>query len=133
MKNWHSHAQGLAVAVIAYDKAIQACANDPENMASFCTATGDNLDSLYHRMLERAKREADEIVVKAGKDAEALIARRGKMAEEKIAAEERSAVAKLRGAAADAATKAAAALIAERHDAKSDSKLVDQAIGDIAK
>lgn len=82
-------------------------------------------------MIERAKREADEIVAKAGKDAEALIARRGRMAEEKIAAEERSAVAQLRGAAADAATKAAAGLIAERHDAKSDAKLVNHAIGEI--
>ncbi len=91
-----------------------------------------SVDKDRKALLERAKREADEIVAKAGKDAEALIERRGRMAEEKIAAEERSAIAQLRSAAADAATKAAAALIAERHDAKTDAKLVDQAIADIA-
>jgi F-type H+-transporting ATPase subunit b len=53
------------------------------------------------------------------------------MAEDKIAAEERAAVEQLRAAAADAATKAAAKIIAERHDAATDAKLVDQAIKDI--
>src|SRR6185503_20188128 len=50
-------------------------------------------------------------------EAEALIERRTRMAEDKIAAEERSAVEQLRASAADAAAKAAARLIAERHDA----------------
>jgi F-type H+-transporting ATPase subunit b len=54
------------------------------------------------------------------------------MAQDKIAAEERAAVEQLRSAAADAATKAAARLIAERHDAKTDAQLVDQAIKEIA-
>ena len=36
-----------ARAAIAYDSAINACANDPEKMASFCTAEGDDLDALY--------------------------------------------------------------------------------------
>ena len=84
-------------------------------------------------LLERAKHEADEIVAKAKTDAEALIERRTRMAEDKIAAEERSAVEQLRAAAADAATKAAARLIAERHDASTDAKLVDQAIKEIAR
>jgi F-type H+-transporting ATPase subunit b len=83
-------------------------------------------------LLERAKHEADEIVAKAKTDAEALIERRTRMAEEKIAAEERSALEQLRATAADAAAKAAARLIAERHDAGTDAKLVDQAIKDIA-
>jgi F-type H+-transporting ATPase subunit b len=83
-------------------------------------------------LLERAKHEADEIVAKAKTDAEALIERRTRMAEDKIAAEERAAVEQLRAAAADAATKAAARLIAERHDAGTDAKLVDQAIKEIA-
>ena len=55
-----------------------------------------------------------------------------RMAEDKIAAEERSAVEQLRAAAAEAATNAAARLIAERHDAATDAKLVDQAIKEIA-
>ncbi len=83
-------------------------------------------------LLERAKHEADEIVAKAKIDAETLIGRRTRMAEDKIAAEERSAVEQLRATAADAAARAAARLIAERHDAGTDAKLVDQAIKEIA-
>ena len=83
-------------------------------------------------LLERAKHEAEEIVAKAKTDAEALIERRTRMAEDKIAAEERTAVEQLRAAAAEAATRAAAKLIAERHDAATDAKLVDQAIKEIA-
>ena len=47
-----------------------------------------------------------------------------------LAAPWRSAIS--RAAAADAATKAAARIIAERHDAATDGKLVDQAIKEIA-
>ena len=83
-------------------------------------------------LLERAKHEADEIVAKAKVDAEALIERRSRTAEDKIAAEERQAIEELRAAAANAATRAAARLIAERHDAKTDEQLVDQAIKEIA-
>ena len=83
-------------------------------------------------LLERAKHEADEIVAKAKSDAEALIARRSRRAEDKSAAEERAAVEQLRAAAADAAAKAAARLIAERHDPRTDEQLVDRAIGEIA-
>src|SRR3954449_1201908 len=84
-------------------------------------------------LIERAKHEADEIVAKAKTDAEALIERRTRMAEDKIAAEERTAIEQLRAAAADAAAKAAARLIAERHDAKTDEQLVNQAIAEIAR
>ena len=83
-------------------------------------------------MIERAKHEAEAILAKARTDAEALIERRTRMAEEKIAAEERTALEQLRAVAADAATKAAAKLIAEQHDATSDAKLVDRAIKEIA-
>jgi F-type H+-transporting ATPase subunit b len=83
-------------------------------------------------LLERAGHEAEEIVAKARSDAEALIERRTRMAEDKIAAEERSAVEQLRASAADAAARAAARLIAERHDTGTDAKLVDQAIREIA-
>jgi len=91
-----------------------------------------SVDKDREALLERAKHEADEIVAKAKTDAEALIERRTRMAEDKIAAEERSAVEQLRAAAADAATKAAAKIIADRHDAATDAKLVDQAIKEIA-
>ena len=95
-------------------------------------AKAKSVDKDRKALLERAKHEADEIVAKAKTDAEALIERRTRMAEEKIAAEERSAVEQLRAAAADAATKAAARIIADRHDATTDAKMVDKAIKEIA-
>jgi len=91
-----------------------------------------SVDQDRAALIERARHEADEIVAKAKTDAEALIARRTRMAEDKIAAEERAAVDQLRSAAADAAAKAAARLIAERHDAATDAQLVDRAIKEIA-
>jgi F-type H+-transporting ATPase subunit b len=94
-------------------------------------AKAKSADKDREALLERAKHEADEIVAKAKNDAEALIERRTRMAEDKIAAEERAAVEQLRAAAADAAAKAAARLIAERHDAGTDAKLVDQASKEI--
>lgn len=82
-------------------------------------------------MLERAQHEADAIRTKAETDAAALVERRTRMAEDKIAAEERAALTSLRATAADAAAKAAAKIIAERHDANSDKALIDQAIAGI--
>src|SRR5437868_10753495 len=95
-------------------------------------AKAKSVDKDRKALLERAKHEADEIVAKAKTDAEALIERRARMAEDKIAAEERAAVDQLRATAASAATRAARRLIAERHDAGTDAKLVDQAIKEIA-
>ena len=95
-------------------------------------AKSASADKDRQALLERAKHEADEIVAKAKTDAEALIERRTRMAEDKIAAEARAAVEQLRASAADAAAKAAAKQIAERHDAATDAKLVDQAIKEIA-
>ncbi|TIX50774.1 hypothetical protein E5222_08495 [Alteraurantiacibacter aquimixticola] len=82
-------------------------------------------------MLENAKAEADGIIAKAKKDTTAAVARREKMAAEKIAAAERAAVDSLRAKAAEASTAAAAALIADRHDAAADSALADKVIADI--
>ena len=95
-------------------------------------AKSKSVDKDRKALLERAEHEAEEIVAKAKKDAEALIGRRTRMAEEKIAAEERNAIEQLRASAADAAAKAAAKLIAARHDAGTDAKLVNQAIKEIA-
>jgi F-type H+-transporting ATPase subunit b len=95
-------------------------------------AKSASADKDREALLERAKHEADEIVAKAKTDAETLIGRRTRMAEDKIAAEERSAVEQLRATAAEAAARAAARLIAERHDAGTDAKLVDQAIKELA-
>ena len=95
-------------------------------------AKAASADKDREALLERAKHEADDIVAKAKTDAQALIERRTRMAEDKIAAEERAAVEQLRATAANAAAKAAARLIAERHDAGTDAKLVDQAIKEMA-
>jgi F-type H+-transporting ATPase subunit b len=95
-------------------------------------AKAASADKDRDALIERARHEADEIVAKAKTDAEALVERRTRMAEDKIAAEERAAVEHLRAAAADAAANAAAKLIAERHDAGTDAKIVDQAIKEIA-
>jgi F-type H+-transporting ATPase subunit b len=105
---------------------------EAEALRSEYEAKSASADKDRAALLERAKLEAQEIVAKAKVDAEALVERRTRMAEDKIAAEERSAVEQLRAAAADAAAKAAATLIAERHDAATDGKLVDQAIKEIA-
>ncbi len=90
------------------------------------------IDKDRKALMERAQHEADEIVAKAKRDAEALIERRTRMAEDKIAAEERAAVDQLRATAADAAARAAARLIAERHDPATDEQIVNRAIGEIA-
>lgn len=82
-------------------------------------------------MIERAQHEAEAIRAKAESDAAALVERRTRMAEDKIAAEERAALTSLRATAADAAAKAAAKIIADRHDGTSDKALIDQAIAGI--
>jgi hypothetical protein len=43
-----------AKAALMYDKAIRSCAYEPEKMASFCTAEGDNLDALYDAWISKA-------------------------------------------------------------------------------
>lgn len=82
-------------------------------------------------MVERARHESDALLAKARADAEALVERRTRMAEEKIAAEERAAVQQLRSATADAASRAAARIIAQRNDSAADAALIDAAIGEL--
>jgi F-type H+-transporting ATPase subunit b len=110
----------------------EALRKEAEALKAEYEAKSASIDKDREALLERAKHEADEIVAKARTDAEALIGRRTRMAEDKIAAEERAAVEQLRATAADAAAKATAKIIAERHDAATDAKLVDQAIKEIA-
>jgi len=79
-------------------------------------------------MLASARDEAEAIIAKAETDTADLIVRRQRMAEDKIASAERAAVDELRARAARAATDASRLLIAERHDAGADRRLVDEAI-----
>ena len=109
-----------------------ALRKEAEALKAEYEAKSASIDKDREALLERARHEADDIVAKAKTDAEALIERRAKMAEDKIAAEERQAVEQLRSAAADAASKAAAKIIAERHDSATDAKLVDEAIKEIS-
>lgn len=81
------------------------------------------------QILAHARAEADVILADAKEHTAQLIQRRSRMAEDKIAAAERSAIAEVRAKAADAAARAAALIIADRHDAESDKALVDKAIG----
>jgi F-type H+-transporting ATPase subunit b len=111
----------------------EALRKEAEALKAEYESKAKSADKDRKALMERAKHEAEEIVTKAKTDAEALIERRTRMAEDKIAAEERTAVEQLRAAAAEAAAKAAAKIIAERHDAATDAKLVDQAIKEIAK
>lgn len=90
-------------------------------------------DSEAAAMVERARHEAEAIRQKAEADAAALVERRTRMAEDKIAAEERAALQELRATAAEAAARAAAKIIAERHDGSADKALIDQAISGIGR
>ncbi len=79
-------------------------------------------------MKAAAANEAKEIVAKAKADATAMVARRTAMAEQKIAAAELAAIADVRAKAVSTASAAAALLIAEKHDGKSDKGLIDATI-----
>lgn len=79
-------------------------------------------------MRKSAESEAATLLEDAKANAVALVARRQKMAEDKIGAAERAAIVGIRTKAVNAATSAAAALIAQKHDAGADKQLVDSAI-----
>ena len=111
----------------------EALRKEAEALRAEYEAKAASADKDREALLERARHEADEIVAKAKADAKALVERRTRMAEDKIVAEERAAVEQVRAAAADAAARAAARLIGERHDPTTDAQLVDQAIGEIGR
>ncbi|WP_066799162.1 F0F1 ATP synthase subunit B family protein [Sphingomonas soli] len=84
-------------------------------------------------MIAHADEEAKSVLAKAEADAKDLTKRRAKMAEDKIAAAERAAIAQIRAKTAEAATKAAAAIIAQKHDAGADKALVDKTIAGLGR
>lgn len=92
-----------------------------------------NVEQEAAAMVAHADEEAQALLVKAKADAEDLIRRRTKMAEDKIAAAERLALDQVRATAAEAATKAAGAIIAQKHDASADKALVDQTIAGLSR
>jgi len=109
----------------------EALRKEAESLKAEYQAKAEAAEADAAAMIERARHEAEAIVAKARSDAEELVVRRTRMAEDKIAAEERAAVQELRATAADAATRAAARLIAERHDAAADARLIDQSIREV--
>ncbi|HWI86274.1 MAG TPA: hypothetical protein VNT42_08140 [Sphingomonas sp.] len=122
----------------ALDKKITAIREQLEEAAKL-RAEAEALRAEYQAKAASAQSEADQILAHARAEAKVilsdarahtdlLIQRRTRMAEDKIAAAERTAVAEVRAKAADAAARAAAFIIAERHDADSDKALVDKAI-----
>ena len=84
-------------------------------------------------MLAHADEEAKGVLAKAEADAKELTKRRARMAEDKIAAAERAAIGEIRAKAADAAAKAAAAIIAQKHDAGADKALIDKTIAGLGR
>lgn len=92
-----------------------------------------NIQQEATAMLAHADEEAKAVLAKAEADARELTARRAKMAEDKIAAAERTAVQAIRAKAADAATKAAATIIAQKHGADADKALVDRTIAGLGR
>ncbi len=82
---------------------------------------------------ESAARQAEDIIAKAKADATALIARHEEAAQEKIASAERATLAEVRAKVAGAATRAAAAIIAERHGATADKALIDSTIAGLGR
>lgn len=84
--------------------------------------------SEVEAMRKSAEHEAETLIADAKANSVALVERRQKMAVDKIAAAERAAIAAIRAKAVNAATDAAATLIAQNHDATADQALVDGAI-----
>ena len=109
----------------------EALRREAEALRQEYQAKANSAEAEAAAVIERAHGEAGEIVAKAKSDAEALIERRSRMAEDKIAAEERAAVKQLRAAAADAAARAAARLIAERDDPAADEQLINRTIAEL--
>jgi hypothetical protein len=54
LKAENQELRGACEAALAYDKAIKSCANDPDKMASYCTAEGETLDCLYANWISKS-------------------------------------------------------------------------------
>jgi F-type H+-transporting ATPase subunit b len=80
------------------------------------------------RMIENAKVEAQRIAEAAKREGDLVAARRERMAHDRIAASERAAVTEIRMIAAEIATQAARAVVADSLGAEGDAALIDRAI-----
>jgi F-type H+-transporting ATPase subunit b len=82
-------------------------------------------------LLARAKTEAARITAAAAAEAGASAERRQQLAMQRIAAAEASAIAEVRNTAADIATAAARAVLAETMDAAADGAMIDRSVADL--
>jgi len=82
-------------------------------------------------LIARATAEAERVGQAAAAEAQASAGRRERMAMDRIAAAETSAIAEVRGVAAEVATAAARALIAEGFCAEDDAVMIDAAVSDL--
>lgn len=92
-----------------------------------------SIEAQAAEMVAHADDEARALIAKAKADADELVKRRAKMAEDKIAAAERAAIEEVRARTADAAAKAAATIIAQKHDAVADKAMVDRTIAGLSR
>ena len=83
-------------------------------------------------ILSQAKEEAERFAKESEAQLKALVERRAKAAQDRIARAEEQAMAEIRALAADAATAAAAKLIATRLDEQHAAKLIEGSIADLA-
>lgn len=90
------------------------------------------VDGQVDHIIATAKAEAERAAEQAKEDLKASIARRLKGADDQIASAEAAAVKEVRDRAIEAATKAAAAVIAEKMTATAGDALVDAAIKDVS-
>lgn len=84
-------------------------------------------------IVKHAEAEAAAMLAKAEADLTELVARRQTMAQDHILAAQRGAIAEVRAQAADAATRAASAIIADLHGAAADKPLVDRTIAGLGR
>ncbi|MES2339099.1 MAG: F0F1 ATP synthase subunit B [Pseudomonadota bacterium] len=114
------------------DEARQLRAEAESLRDEYLRKLGD-IENQTKAIVSHAEEEAAALIAKAQVDATDLVARRARMAEDKIAAAERTALAEVRATAAEAATKAATALIAAKHGADADAALVDRTIAGLGR
>ncbi len=85
------------------------------------------------KIAAEARKDADKIRIEAEAALEESIRRREKQLDERLSRMKQSAIAEIQQYAADIAAQATAEIIAQKLDGKTDSRLIDRAIGAIGK
>ena len=101
---------------------------EAEAMLKDATAQREAALAQAKTLLDQAHAEAARVADAARVDAGVAAKRREQMAMDRIAAAEKAAVTDVRLAAADIATRAAAMVLAQTHDATADAALIDRGI-----